>query len=148
MPEIGVNTSQTYPAVLNRNGGILPACSCPLFDFSSTIAGVITHVGYSFTGDFYNITNLDKVEIKIYTYCGLDGTSGAPPASANSDIVTLPLGSLQQNQCGCERLQNPIPINCDNNNISVSIKGYRAPGAISTGYIGYINITPRIAMLV
>ena len=77
--------------------------------------------------------------------------SAQPPAPpiGNSDTLTLPLGSLQQNQCGCERLQNPIPINCDNNNISVSIKGYRlGPGASSTGYIGYINITPRIAMLV
>ncbi len=151
MPELGLNTFNTSTDALSRLP--LPACSCPILNDTSGL-NQIKEIGYSFNGVFeQGSTYIDSIVIKVYTYCKLT-SSGVPDIPSNSGTVTIndPFGPNPNNPfpCGCARLlTSPIVLTCNQNNIAVSVQAIRkGGGAGAPGFIGYINVSPRIELAV
>ena len=151
MPELGLNTFNTSTDALSRLP--LPACSCPILNDNA--GNRIAEIGYSFNGVFeQGNTYIDRIVIKVYTYCKLN-SSGVPDIPNNFGTVTIndPLGPNPNNPwpCGCARLlNNPIGLTCIQNNIAVSVQAFRngSQGTGAPGFIGYINVSPRIELAV
>jgi len=153
-PEIGLNTGWTHEAPnLSGDPLLLPACSCPILNFTSPTAARITHLGYAFNGTFSSQATIGSIEIKVYTYCKVNA-SGTPDIPSNSATITindpfgLSTGPSSPWPCGCERIASPPLITCTQNNIAVSIKAIRSGGgAAIPGFVGFISVSPLIEVL-